>query len=156
MRMEKIVIKIALPLFFFSFWAVESLRGFNPSLFDVLLVLVHPTEDLFGIGSLVNCMVVSLKEIGMGYSVAAFAGVIVGILFYYKTFDDLFGSAINTLRHIPDVAWIPLLLVWLGIGIRSIVTVIFLESFFPCRDKYGIRGEEYATALNRIWQVSKC
>ena len=155
-KMRKEVIKFALPLFFFSFWAIMSLKGFKPSLFNVLLVLVHPTKDIFGIGSLVTCMVVSLKEIGIGYSVAAFAGVSLGILFYYKTFDDFFGSTINTLRHIPDIAWIPLLLVWAGIGIKSIVTVIFLESFFPYRDKYGVRSKEYTTALDRIRQVFRC
>jgi sulfonate transport system permease protein len=42
-----------------------------------------------------------------------------------------FGSTINTLRHIPTVAWLPLIVVWLGLGAPAKVVIIAKSVFFP-------------------------
>jgi sulfonate transport system permease protein len=42
-----------------------------------------------------------------------------------------FGGTINTLRHIPTVAWIPLVVVWLGLGAPAKIVVLTKSIFIP-------------------------
>jgi len=42
-----------------------------------------------------------------------------------------FGGTINTLRHIPSVAWIPLVVVWLGLGAPAKILVLAKSIFIP-------------------------
>ena len=48
-----------------------------------------------------------------------------------KKLDTLFDYVIEVLRPIPPLAWIPLILAWMGLGLRSAVFIIFIGAFFP-------------------------
>lgn len=75
----------------------------------------------------------SLKLVFCGYSLAVAVGVPLGLfLSYYYTLDKLITPIFEIMRPIPPIAWIPLSLIWLGIGTTAKAFIIFVAAFVPC------------------------
>lgn len=63
-----------------------------------------------------------------GASLAMFLGSLVGL---NRAAEALLDPTFQALRAIPSLAWVPLLLLWLGIDEASKVTLIAIGAFFP-------------------------
>jgi ABC-type nitrate/sulfonate/bicarbonate transport system permease component len=50
---------------------------------------------------------------------------------WYKRMSYIFDPFINAMNATPRVALLPLVIIWLGIGIFSKVGIIFSEPYFP-------------------------
>jgi len=75
---------------------------------------------------------VSLLRVAWGFALGAGLGVLIGITSgWYRTLAALIHPVIELLRPIPPLAWIPMAIVWFGLGEPSKVFVIFLGAFFP-------------------------
>lgn len=98
-----------------------------PSLTTIWQTFIHKIKDL----SLLEALGISLLRVLEGYALAAVFGIAIGILIglssHVQRFTDLF---IQILKPIPPIAWIPLVILWLGIGEESKVFLIFLGGFF--------------------------
>ena len=74
----------------------------------------------------------SLKRILIGFSLGAVLGIAIAILGgWYRTIGNLVRPVVELLRPIPPLAWIPMAIVWFGLGEPSKVFLIFLGAFFP-------------------------
>src|SRR6185369_12436361 len=74
----------------------------------------------------------SLFRVGVGYSIAVIFGVPTGlVLGWYPSAARAVNPVIQILRPISPLAWIPLSIVWFGIGNTAAIFLIFLASFFP-------------------------
>ena len=101
---------------------VEIVLGFK----DLLIVGVPPGHLLH------NHMLYSLYRVFLGYAIAALLAIPLGLLMGWspgllKMIRPLF----ELLRPIPPLAWIPIAILWFGIGIKSAAFIIFLGAFFP-------------------------
>jgi sulfonate transport system permease protein len=98
-----------------------------PSLITVIATFVKKIQDL----SLIEAVLISLSRVLKGYFLAAvlgiFFGVLIGLSKHFQRITDLF---IQILKPIPPIAWIPLVILWMGIGEASKVFLIFLGGFF--------------------------
>ena len=75
---------------------------------------------------------ISLLRVIMGFSLGAVVGITVGIVSgWYQKLGNVLRTPIEILRPIPPLAWIPLAIIWLGLGESSKVMIIFLGAFFP-------------------------
>lgn len=75
---------------------------------------------------------VSATEFGLGFGLAVLVGVPFGIaLGWYRRLYAIFDIFISALYATPRVALLPMLILWLGIGIKSKIAVIFLGAIFP-------------------------
>lgn len=75
---------------------------------------------------------ISLWEFVLGLLLALCLGVLAGILLgWYRTLDAMFEPFITMFNAMPRVALLPLIIMWLGIGIASKVAAVFLGAFFP-------------------------
>ncbi|MEM8859923.1 MAG: ABC transporter permease [Chloroflexota bacterium] len=75
---------------------------------------------------------VSATEFGWGLLLAIVIGVPFGIaLGWYERLHAIFNFFISALYATPRVALLPILILWLGIGIKSKIAVIFLGAIFP-------------------------
>ena len=74
----------------------------------------------------------SLGRILAGFALAAVAGIALGVAAgWYRGLARLVRPFVDLLRPIPPLAWIPIAIVWFGLGEPSKVFVIFLGAFFP-------------------------
>lgn len=73
-----------------------------------------------------------LKLVGAGFLLALASGVPLGILIGgSRTARTLLSPLLEFLRPVPPLAWIPLSMLWFGIGFPSACFIIFLGAFFP-------------------------
>ncbi|HSR12074.1 MAG TPA: ABC transporter permease subunit, partial [Thermodesulfobacteriota bacterium] len=90
------------------------------------------TGDYVG-HSLIGHTLVSLQIVLGGFFLAIGIGIPLGILMgWFKRIEAVVDPLFQLLRPIPPLAWIPLSLLWFGIGIKSKIFVIWLSAFVPC------------------------
>ena len=75
---------------------------------------------------------ISLMRVAVGFTMAAALGIALGVAGgWYAWIGRLCRPVIDLLRPIPPLAWIPIAIVWFGLGEGSKWFVIFLGAFFP-------------------------
>jgi NitT/TauT family transport system permease protein len=74
----------------------------------------------------------SLRRVALGYGLAAVIGIPLGlILGWYPALNQVVNPTIQILRPISPIAWIPVAIVFFGVGERPAVFLIFLSAIFP-------------------------
>lgn len=74
----------------------------------------------------------SLWRVACGYALAVIPGLILGVWSGRSvTVARLLGSSINGIKSVPGISWLPLALIWLGVGFMTTVSLIALAGFFP-------------------------
>lgn len=107
------------------------------------LVLPSPVDVLTGFGSLLTRpfegatlpghVWSSLQTVLGGWVIAIVVGLPVGVAMgWSRRVDAVFGPVFQLLRPIPPIAWIPLAIVWFGIGQTARFFVVFLAAAIPC------------------------
>jgi NitT/TauT family transport system permease protein len=87
--------------------------------------------DLLRSGDFWNDMAVSGKELLLGLALSAAVGITLGMLMgWYRTLREVLDPFVSALYATPRIALIPLIILWLGIGIESKVMIVFLTSMF--------------------------
>ncbi|HOQ76091.1 MAG TPA: ABC transporter permease [Thermoclostridium sp.] len=75
-------------------------------------------------------LLISLRRVLTGFCIASVAGIIVGIsMGRFKPIEAIVRPIFELVRPIPGVAWIPLAIVWFGIGETAKTFIIFMGGF---------------------------
>ena len=75
----------------------------------------------------------SLQVVMSGLLIAICVGTPLGLLMgWYRALDKFFRPIFEIVRPISPVAWIPLIIIWVGIGLHAKAIIIFLSAFVPC------------------------
>ncbi len=124
---------LATPLFLLFCWHLLSSGGFFPRyLLPSPAVVWETTVQLWQSGVLPTNIRASLSRIAVGFSLSCLAAFCIAALVTRFSFlKNLLAAPLGLLRMIPPLAMIPLLILWLGIGRATQVTIIVLASFFP-------------------------
>ena len=91
-------------------------------------------ETMFGgtIGSrtMIVHILYSLIRVMAGYLLGAAAGVILGLAMgWNRLVEAVFSPLFRIIRPIPPIAWIPISIIWIGLGEDAKIFLIFLASF---------------------------
>ncbi len=112
-------------------WSLAIAIGHSPILpgpWKTFLGLV----DLARRGLLVKHVVASLFRVTWGYVSAVIVGVPLGLaLGSWRRAELALGPMLQILRPISPLAWIPISILWFGVGDRGAVFIIFLASLLP-------------------------
>lgn len=74
----------------------------------------------------------SLQRVGMGYVIATASAIPFGIIMGWSArWRSFLQPIVELIRPIPPLAWIPIAILWFGIGNNSAAFIIFLGAFFP-------------------------
>lgn len=131
--MRSIFLSVWMPLALFILWCLASGLGWvNPYLLpkpaSVYVAFVELIED----GTLFNHISASLGRAFGGYFLAVLIALPMGYFFAkYETLHIQSRLILESLRMIPPLSLIPLLILWLGIGEVAKLTIVLLASFFP-------------------------
>jgi NitT/TauT family transport system permease protein len=88
--------------------------------------------DLAWRGLLLKHVIASLFRVTCGYLLAAALAIPIGMLMgWFATAHAFLNPLVQGLRPISPIAWIPLAILWFGVGDLSPIFLIFLSSFFP-------------------------
>jgi NitT/TauT family transport system permease protein len=94
--------------------------------------VVTGAAELIKDGTLFTHIGASLMRVGVGFSLAVLVAVPLGLWLgwvkgAYSTLNPLF----QILRPISPIAWIPIAILWFGVGNASPIYLIFISSVFP-------------------------
>jgi len=104
----------------------------NPMFMSAPSFIWKAAVQLFASGEIWNDLYVSGIEFGWGYALSVIVALPFGIAVgWYRKMSYIFDPFINAMNSTPRVALLPLVIIWLGIGILSKVGIIFLGAVFP-------------------------
>jgi ABC-type nitrate/sulfonate/bicarbonate transport system permease component len=114
-------------------WEVAAASGTMPSLSfprmsDILVTLWNLTLS----GELIRELVDSLWRMFAGYFIGVALGVLLGLLMgYFRVFYNLLEPITEVLRPIPSPAYLPIVILFLGIDDEMKIFMIAFASLFP-------------------------
>jgi NitT/TauT family transport system permease protein len=89
-------------------------------------------SQLVQTGVLYHDIVDSLRRVAIGYLGALCLGIPLGLLFgWYPALNQIVNPAVQILRPISPIAWIPVAILFFGIGDDAAIFLVFLGAFFP-------------------------
>ncbi len=100
-------------------------------------VLPQPLEVIkvgvneFSSGNIFIDILVSLKRVTVGFLLATIIAIPLAIFSAHHKIGRYLVNINELLRHIPPIAWIPVAIVFFGLGDASAFFIVFLGSFFP-------------------------
>ena len=97
-----------------------------PSVATIGKHFLNPFTDVIGIGSIPKNILYSLVRVFIGYLLAIFIGVPLGLLMgYFDTVRYLFENFLSLFKPVPAIAWRPMVLGWFGIS--SLATIFNMD-----------------------------
>lgn len=130
-RIEAVLLPIAVAALAIFIWhsaVVLSGTTIFPKPFQVLVGMV----ELARRGVLLKYVVASLFRVSSGFLLALVVGIPLGLLLgWFGRAFKAFNPAIQVLRPISPIAWIPVAILWFGVSDLAPIFLIFLASLFP-------------------------
>jgi len=117
---------------FFAGWAVATLGGFVPKIFlaDPLTMVEDGWRLITKFGFGLDIAITIWRVVG-GFVLAVIVAVPLGILMgAYKPIEAFFEPFVSFARYLPASAFVPLLILWAGLGETQKLLVIFIGSVF--------------------------
>lgn len=151
---------LLLPVIFLIAWQIVSVKEVFPPIFipSVKSVFLNFVDQLQS-GLLLSDLRVSLFRVLQGYAIGALLGIGLGILMGISaTVNELFYTLLNGIRQIPGLAWIPLFIVWFGIGNTTKLVLVAKGTFFPVLINTidGVQSTNKGLLeLSKLYHVSK-
>lgn len=117
---------------FLLFWEWAGTSGFaNPLFTSAPSRIVKAFISLSASGELGNDVLVSGQEFVYGFVGAIVIGIPLGILMgWYRPVEAVLDPFVNFFYATPRIALLPVMTIWLGIGMNSKVAIVFLGAVF--------------------------
>lgn len=121
------------PLALVVIWeAAVQLGGISAHLLPPPSELVVTLSDLAASGELLRHIGVSSLRVLVGFAIGAVLALLIGAAVgLSRELEAYLDPTFQALRAIPSLAWVPLLLLWLGIDEAPKITLIAIGAFFP-------------------------
>lgn len=117
---------------FVAVWALVTLGGMvSPTFLADPVTMVKEGMLLFSDYNFANDIGMTVMRVLSGFVLAAIIGVPLGIMMgAYKMWEAFLEPFVSFCRYLPASAFVPLLILWAGIGEMQKILVIFIGSFF--------------------------
>ena len=128
----RVVLGVSFFILFVALWAAVTFSGWVSKTFlaDPLTMLKSGYDLLVNQGFIKDIGMTVWRVLG-GFVIAAVLAVPLGVLMgAYKPIEAFFEPFVSFARYLPASAFIPLLILWAGIGEAQKLSVIFIGSFF--------------------------
>lgn len=106
-------------------------RAMDSSLIPPLTQIGAAWWKLLSSGKLLANLSMSLTTLAIGFCLAAFIGVVLGLLMgRFRAIEHFLDLYVNALMSAPTTAFVPVLILWFGLGMESRIAVVFLFAIF--------------------------
>ncbi|HEX6435530.1 MAG TPA: ABC transporter permease [Candidatus Binatia bacterium] len=106
-------------------------RAMDSTLIPPLTQIGAAWWKLLSSGKLLANLGMSLTTLAIGFCLAAFVGVVLGVLMgRFRAIEHFFDLYVNALMSAPTTAFVPVLILWFGLGMESRIAVVFLFAIF--------------------------
>ena len=166
-RWVRIALGAVLPVLLLVVWQAVTSAGLVRSYqLPAPSSVWNAAVDLAERGLLGQYVAISTQRVLVGFAVGAALGLVIGSLVgLSRPIAALAEPILGAIRAVPSLAWVPLLLLWMGIGEPPKITLIAIGAFFPvfttvvaalrnvdpllveAGRAYGLRGARLLTAV---------
>ncbi|MCR2822147.1 ABC transporter permease [Lederbergia panacisoli] len=122
-----------IPLILLIIWEIAGRIGLiEAHLLPTPTRIIKEIIEMGASGTLWGHIGMTLFRVAAGFLLGTFAALIFGsAVGYFTVVEKLMDPLIQAFRAIPSLAWVPLFILWMGIGEPSKVTLIAVGVFFP-------------------------
>lgn len=124
---------------FLILWQVAVLVGWLPSRYvpmptEVIKLFAVKLSDSNPDGAVLSVHILASLQVALtGFFLALIIGIPLGLFMgWFRAFDQFMRPVFEILRPIPPVSWIPLTIIWMGIGLKAKAFIVFFSAFVPC------------------------
>jgi len=136
------LLALGVPLATLALWQVASRFDHPEFVLSPIEIARHFVEALRS-GELLPHVGASLVRSLPGFVVGSLVGVVLGLLAgVARSMDQLLSPVVFLTYPVPKIVFLPIVMLWVGIGDLSKIVVIALACFYPCfiNAYYGARG----------------
>ena len=130
-KLKKVLLPVTLISILLGVWSLVVARS-GSAIFPTPWKVVTGTVELIRDGTMFDHIGASLLRVAAGFLIATVVALPLGlwmgrVTVVYTTLNPIF----QILRPISPIAWIPIAILWFGIGDTSPIFLIFISSVFP-------------------------
>lgn len=124
---------LILPVLLLAVWqAAVDLKWVKPILLPAPTTVAVTFWAMVVSGELPKHLAISLWRVLEGFAIASVFGLLLGIgIGLSRRLDRMTDLTLQLIKPIPPISWIPLAILWFGIGEVGKIYIIFLGAFFP-------------------------
>lgn len=128
-----LALKLIAPSALFALWWAASASGaFPPLLLPGPEAVAKRAWTLLSTGELERHAAVSIARVFAGFALSSVLALFAAFALYRsKTLEEAASPILESLRVIPPLSLVPLLILWLGIDEAPKLAIVILASFFP-------------------------
>lgn len=128
-----IVLGMLVPVVLLGLWQWGATNGsFSSSQLPTPSAVFSALLELIERGTFWTHVAISLQRVLLGFAIGASAGLFIGsVVGLSRTASRLLSPTIQAFRAVPSLAWVPLLVLWMGIYEGPKVTLVAIGAFFP-------------------------
>lgn len=116
---------------FLAWWGVAASGWIDPVFLPSPGDVVHRTYNWFTDENLMGDAWISIYRVTAGFVLSALVALPLGLFIgTYRPVQAMFEPLTDFIRYMPAVAFVPLVMLWVGIGEGSKIAIIFIGTFF--------------------------
>ncbi len=115
-----------------GWWAITALGVVKTYQLASPLQVTRELIALAQDGTLAGDLGASIVRVVAGFAIGCILAVAIGIVVgLSRTAERIIDPTLQAIRAVPSLAWVPLILLWLGIGETAKITLVAIGAFFP-------------------------
>jgi NitT/TauT family transport system permease protein len=132
-RHDELILGAISILLFLGLWQIVwDLKLISALFFTGPSEVAMKFRELLVDGTLLSDMAFSGQTFAIGFLISSVTGIVLGIIFgWYRWLRLLTNPIVTVFYSMPRVAMVPLIIMWVGTGMKSKIYIVFLFSFFP-------------------------
>ena len=132
-KTKAILLRTLIPLGVIAAWLYAThVMDISQSILPRISGVKDGFVELVKSGTLQKDISISILRVIRGYFFSILTGVLLGTLMgMSSSVYKIFHGSLTTIRQIPNIAWIPLIILWFGIKELSKTVIIVMAAFFP-------------------------
>lgn len=131
---QKLYVAISLSsiILLFIVWSLLTYTGMvDPLFLPTPTQIIQSGVTLFTEQGFINDIWITIYRVLAGFLIAVLIGLPLGIFMgTFKVVEAFFEPIISAIRYMPASAFIPLFILWIGVGELEKITIIFVGTFF--------------------------